>query len=441
MKIIITERQYGLFSKLLNEQSNYQLVLDVYNSIVDAVEGLGTNTDGVFNALSKIKSASDFIYLKSFFKDGKTGYKSFDEMIDGEYDSLNYSEVYRITRLLKRLGVNVTYNHKKDLLGNLYFNKGFKSTVSMASETLGCRTKVQSLMNQAKDWWLKWLSDPITKQKFKKNWNVGPNGILKGTKVDDIFKNYIEIINKTTADYYSSYSPVTFVNKFDISKIPGLSDNLMAFVHPAKFGRDKMIINCSNIEGQDVLATIIHEIQHLLFDYFPLNPENKIQQIYSSKNTTLYDPFKRFDQVVNISSSGVSEDPDKMEGINMENLKIVSKKYNILEETLMNWYKTALIETRQGFQANYVCNETEKMSNIISLRKNLNLTPSKNFSYKDFLPFINKQKEDVDAKWLILCWSLNGFPDIEGWISRINQLAVQKSKSAPNNYVTDRNLA
>ena len=322
----------------------------------------------------------------------------------------------------------------------MYFNKGFQSTVSMASETSGCRTKVQSLMSQAKDWWLKWLSDPITKQKFKKNWNVGPNGILKGTKVDDIFKNYIEIINKTTADYYSSYSPVTFVNKFDTSKIPGLSDSSMAFVKPEDFGRDKMIINCSNIEGQDMLATIIHEIQHLLFDYFPLNPENKIQQIYSSKNTTLYDPFKRFDQVAKATLSGESEDPDKLEGINMGNLKEVSKKYNISEKTLMDWYKTALIETRRGFQANYVCNETEKMSNIIALRKNLNLTPSKNFSYKDFLPFINKQKEDVDAEWLILCWSLNGFPDIEGWISRINQLAVQKSKSAPNNYVTDRNL-
>jgi hypothetical protein len=435
MKIIITERQYGLFSKLLNEQYDYPLVSGVYNSIRDAVEGLGTNTDGVFNALSKLKSAPDFIYLKSFFEDGKTGYKSFDDMINGEYDSLNYSEVYRITRLLKRLGANVTYNHKKDLLGNLYFNKGFKSTVSMASETSGCRTKVQSLMSQAKDWWLKWLSDPITKQKFKKNWNVGPNGILKGTKVDDIFKNYIDIINKTTADYYSANNPVTFVNKFDTSKIPGLSDTSMAFVNPEKFGRDKMIINCSYIEEQDVLATIIHEIQHLLFDYFPLNPENKIQQIYSSKNTTLYDPFKRFDQVVNIALSGGTEDPEKLEGINMENLKAVSKKYNISEETLKNWYITALVQTREGFTANYVCNETEKMSNIISLRKNLNLTPSKNFSYKDFLPFINKQKEDVDAKWLILCWALNGFPDIEGWINRINQLAVQKSKSTPNNYV------
>lgn len=435
MKIIITERQYGLFSKLLNEQYDYPLVSGVYNSIRDAVEGLGTNTDGVFNALSKLKSAPDFIYLKSFFEDGKTGYKSFDDMINGEYDSLNYSEVYRITRLLKRLGANVTYNHKKDLLGNLYFNKGFKSTVSMASETSGCRTKVQSLMSQAKDWWLKWLSDPITKQKFKKNWNVGPNGILKGTKVDDIFKNYIDIINKTTADYYSANNPVTFVNKFDTSKIPGLSDTSMAFVNPEKFGRDKMFINCSYIEEQDVLATIIHEIQHLLFDYFPLNPENKIQQIYSSKNTTLYDPFKRFDQVVNIALSGGTEDPEKLEGINMENLKAVSKKYNISEETLKNWYITALVQTREGFTANYVCNETEKMSNIISLRKNLNLTPSKNFSYKDFLPFINKQKEDVDAKWLILCWALNGFPDIEGWINRINQLAVQKSKSTPNNYV------
>jgi hypothetical protein len=435
MKIIITERQYGLFSKLLNEQYDYPLVSGVYNSIRDAVEGLGTDTDGVFNALSKLKSAPDFIYLKSFFEDGKTGYKSFDDMINGEYDSLNYSEVYRITRLLKRLGANVTYNHKKDLLGNLYFNKGFKSTVSMASETSGCRTKVQSLMNQAKDWWLKWLSDPITKQKFKKNWNVGSNGILKGTKVDDIFKNYIDIINKTTADYYSANNPVTFVNKFDTSKLPGLSDTSMAFVNPEKFGRDKMFINCSYIEEGDVLATIIHEIQHLLFDYFPLNPENKIQQIYSSKNTTLYDPFKRFDQVAKIAMSGGTEDPEKLEGINMENLKIVSKKYNISEETLKNWYITALVQTRKGFTANYVCNETEKMSNIISLRKNLNLTPSKNFSYKDFLPFINKQKEDVDAKWLILCWALNGFPDIEGWINRINQLAVQKSKSTPNNYV------
>jgi len=361
MKIIITERQYGLFSKLLNEQYDYPLVSGVYNSIRDAVEGLGTDTDGVFNALSKLKSASDFIYLKSFFEDGKTGYKSFDEMINGEYDSLNYSEVYRITRLLKRLGANVTYNHKKDLLGNLYFNKGFKSTVSMASETSGCRTKVQSLMNQAKDWWLKWLSDPITKQKFKKNWNVGSNGILKGTKVDDIFKNYIDIINKTTADYYSANNPVTLVNKFDTSKLPGLSDTSMAFVNPEKFGRDKMIINCSYIEEGDVLATIIHEIQHLLFDYFPLNPENKIQQIYSSKNTTLYDPFKRFDQVAKMTMSGGTEDPEKLEGINMENLKIVSKKYNISEETLKNWYITALVTTRKGFTANYVCNETEKM--------------------------------------------------------------------------------
>ena len=312
----------------------------------------------------------------------------------------------------------------------------------MESETSGCRTKIQSLMGQAKDWWLKWLSDPITKQKFKKNWNVGPNGILKGTKVDDIFKNYIDIINKTTADYYSSYSPVTFVNKFDTSKIPELSDTLMAFVKPEEFGRDKMIINCSNIERGDVLATIIHEIQHLLFDYFPLNPENKVQQIYSSKNTTLYDPMKRTDQVVSATLSGVGEDPDKMEGINMENLKVVSKKYNISEETLMNWYKTALIQTTRSLTSSYyVCNETEKMSNIVALRKNLNLTPSKNFSYKDFLPFINKQKNDDDADFLIMCWALNGFPDIEGWISRINQLAVQKSKSTPNNYVTDKNLA
>jgi len=437
--LILTESELvNLVKKIISEQLGWLDMWSIYDSVAKTTEGWGTDPDGLFDAISKLKSSADFVYLKTFFQDGKTGYKSFDEMINGEYDTLNYNDVNKLTAYLNKLGVNATFNYKKDVLGNFYFNKGFKSSVSMESEVSACKAKVQGLMVQAKDWWLKWLSNPTTKQKFLKNWKVQPNGMVKGKKVDDIFKNYVNLINNVKPDYYTRNSFITLVNKIDISKgFGGYDDNAIAFVSPQKYGFDKIFINCSNIEGNDALTIIIHEIQHILFDYVPLNPENKIMQIYSSKTSEPYDENKRLDQVFKSYDKNTSldlmNDANKLKGINMKNLVDISKKYNISQDILKQWYKDASIDTASGLNALYVCRDTEKMSNIMGLRKTLNILPNQNIQSKDFLPYINKQKENVDAMWLIRCWALNGFPDITTWINSINLLAMNNKSLKPNN--------
>jgi hypothetical protein len=117
----------------------------------------------------------------------------------------------------------------------------------------------------------------------------------------------------------------------------------------------------------------------------------------------------------------------------MKNLVDISKKYNISQDILKEWYKDASIDTASGLNALYVCRDTEKMSNIMALRKTLNILPNQNIQSKDFLPYINKQKENVDAMWLIRCWALNGFPDITTWINNINLLAMNNKSPKPNN--------
>jgi hypothetical protein len=426
----------NLIKRIVNEQLDWDVKQSIYRSIVNDSKGVGTDPDGIYNAVSKLKSSADFISLKNFFEDGDTGYKSFDDMINGEYDSMNYNDVNKLTSFLKKLGVTASFNSKKDVFGNFYFNKGFNSNVSMANEVSACKTKVQGLMSQAKDWWLKWLSDPITKQKFSKNWNTQPNGMVNGKKVNDIFKNYISLINNIKPDYYTVNSPITLVNKLDVRKnSTGGENDAIAFVSPETYGSDKILINCSNIEGHDALSIIIHEIQHILFYYVPLNPENKVMQIYSSKTATPYDSVKRFDQVIQANSKSLLDDTKNLKGINMKNLTNTSKKYNISQDILKKWYKESIGGTVLGSNSLYVCNDTEKMSNIMALRKILNISPSKNIQLKDLLPYINKQKENVDTMWLIRCWALNGFPDIEGWINKINQLAMN-NKSTNNGTMT-----
>jgi hypothetical protein len=42
------------------------------------------------------------------------------------------------------------------------------------------------------NFWKKWLSNPITKEKFKKNWSFK---IKNDSEINNIFKNYLEFIH------------------------------------------------------------------------------------------------------------------------------------------------------------------------------------------------------------------------------------------------------
>ena len=171
MRILIKENQYGL----LLEQLNISLK---YNDIVDASSGPGTDPDKILNALNNIKDVKEFKTLLSMFKDKKTGYESFEEMINQEYDRFNYDDIVKLKDRLKSLGVIVSFRKSENNLGQNLFLGNFKIQSYLTRTPKTSRQKnslhdkelyeryiniYEPLLSQAKKYWIDWLSNPITK--------------------------------------------------------------------------------------------------------------------------------------------------------------------------------------------------------------------------------------------------------------------------------------
>ena len=99
-----------------------------YKDIVTAVAGLGTDISGVRKAIESLSNEDDFRIFLGQFKDGKTGYSSFNDMINGEYGVANYWNALTLISILRNKlpGWTIKYNRKAGgLLGNT-FKGGFE---------------------------------------------------------------------------------------------------------------------------------------------------------------------------------------------------------------------------------------------------------------------------------------------------------------------------
>ena len=72
----------------------------------------------------------------------------------------------------------------------------------------------------------------------------------------------------------------------------------------------------------------------------------------------------------------------------------------------------------------------------MAIRKYFNLKPGGNITKEMLKPYIEGDtglmKNQTDISWLLLCWALNGFPDINIMLNKINQLAYQDTKQNNN---------
>ena len=75
----------------------------------------------------------------------------------------------------------------------------------------------------------------------------------------------------------------------------------------------------------------------------------------------------------------------------------------------------------------YACSENEKMSNIVAIRKLFNIKPGQNITLEMLKPYIKGEKHHTDISWLLFCWALKGFTDINILINKMNQLAQRKT--------------
>lgn len=118
-------------SLYLSEQSspNKSYIASVYNSIVDAVEGFGTNPDAVVRAIEQIQNKDDMKILLKLFQNKRTGYSSFEEMVNNEFEVDNQKDVEKLRTLLNKLGIRTNVNFGKNFYGDLIFKKDFKLSI------------------------------------------------------------------------------------------------------------------------------------------------------------------------------------------------------------------------------------------------------------------------------------------------------------------------
>ena len=261
-----------------------------------------------------------------------------------------------------------------------------------------CSSKWQPQLEKAKNYWIKWLSDDITRIKFLINWQkVERNMTL--VEVGNIFKKYIDSLKNLKLYYYNS-------------KLMPKNANSYAFVN--RFEPEKIYVNCSQ-NDPDPYGTLIHEMQHMLYDIKPLNPDVQIGNVFVDSNTKKSTPKTFFKGNSNSNDYDVA---NKMIS--------ASKKFGVPITTLT--YLLYDAENEEKEDPGYSCRETEKMSNIMSIRNLFGVKPGQNITKEMLLPYIKGEKFYENVAWVLKCWALRGFPNLDEMLNKMNQLAYQNTK-------------
>lgn len=372
----------------INEQSNSSNVIAAYSKLVDAVKGPGTDPDGVLSAITMLKNRNEFFDLQNLMLDKQTGYEDFEEMINQEYESDNFEDALKLTRVLEKFRIYTTFKSNTSITGERLFDKNFQFTVE-ASVDEDCQKRYNEVLPTAIKFWKDWLSDPTTIEKIKKNWGIKPtftSGIMVAdNRFDTRYKQYFDILDKIKLVFYTNrdnYSPdsTAFINTY----------------YP-----NTIFVNCSEL-NRTPESTLIHEIQHLLWGKSPMNSKQNIGKIFDNNGAKTND--------ANLDRK----------------IEQIEKSMGVKSGSIFRLYQLAL-EAESYMQKSYICNENEKMSNIMAIRKLFNIKPGQKITVQMLKPYIEEEQKNNQINMLLYCWVLNSFPDINQMINRLNDLALNQN--------------
>ena len=419
-----------IIKRVIKEQSSVSnpsnsSVIAIYNEIVEAVEGFGTDPNKLLLAIIKLNNQNEFKYLLTLFKDKKTGYSDFFEMVNEEFELDNWKEAEFLISALKNINVLTTAFIPTNYLGSKIFKGGFKlknygynneipetpETPETKKKMESCRTLWSKVLPKAIKWWRDWLSDPITKKKFSSNYSNEPYTTPR------FYPKYFELLNKIKLNFYNNN--MISVNGIEVEK------DAIAFV----IGSDGNIYaNCTfNKNEIEIEETLIHEIQHMIYDIKPLNPNKKISSVFG-KN----DSGKESKEQIKSEYLSYSLNKNKTKIYSPE-IIAASKKLNIDPRFLWTLKRRANAKMAKSDDPGYICRETEKMSNITAIRSTLGIKPGENITFDMIKPYMTQDMETTDFYWFLLCWAQRGFIDINKMLQNINQLALKQNNTPPTN--------
>lgn len=400
-----------LIKRVINEESTVpKSVIAIYNQIIEAVEGWGTDPDAVLSAIKQLKSREEFDYLSKLFKNKATGYSSFFDMVNEEYERDNVKDVENLISALRKINILTGANFGKSYAGGKLFFGGFRYIgVGTTSNMERCKTLWSKASQDAIKWWKDWLSDPITKKKFLSNYSDKPYAVTL------YYPKYFELLNKIKLNFYND----------SMTKINGINTypDAIAYVDEPD---GNIYINCSSYPNlEEYEGILIHEIQHMIYDIKPLNPAEKISAVFG-KNSSKKSKEEIKKEFISTPSNNAAKFSAEIiaaaKKLNVEPIHIarIKEKYN---ETIK----------RYEHDPGYICRETEKMSNINGIRKLLGVNPGQNITLDMIRPYITRDELLADFHWFLLCWAEKGFPDINQMLQKINQLALKQNTKSPQN--------
>ena len=105
----------------------------------------------------------------------------------------------------------------------------------------------------------------------------------------------------------------------------------------------------------------------------------------------------------------------------------------------MEYWKELSIEYQKKEDPGYVCRETEKMSNIMSIRNLFGISAwffvgiiaSSGITLDMLMPYIQRKKHNSDVSWVLICWAQRNFPEINEMLDEINDLAIKQGDEQP----------
>ena len=170
----------------------------------------------------------------------------------------------------------ISEHQLKTIIGNRLYGK----RENIFENTSDCEnSRGYDKLKLAVDWWKKWLNNDTTKIKFLKLHKENKN------TVDKIFSNYNLILDNVKLQYVSD----TSMNSSAWVK-PKKGNTIVSYFIP-------IFINCS-IRERDIVSTMIHEIQHILNNYYPLRKGQTVLDFLnpytSSYDFTLNTKFNRY---------------------------------------------------------------------------------------------------------------------------------------------------
>lgn len=320
-------------------------------------------------------------------------------------------------------------NSKHNVSDKTYVDKSYLGKKIPLSAIKNNQKIVQNVLNQilkeSKNWWYNWLKDPITIQKFYSIRGIKNPTESQINKRKEIWKEYFNILSKTSIinqNYADDEGTNAYVESRGNNIIHVVTRKFMnhrngnqIFLDPIKIlVDDRSLINMLNYK--DIVSTVIHEIQHLLYFYEPLNPEGVLKNLGSAPNSVEFVKTGKMKKT-KMPLSKDTKISDKL-------TKYFGRFANGIKK---NW--TMLYYSNGGPTNSYINDPNEMGSRIAKIRYLFKLKPGENITFNMIKPYILMEKRDSNVDWVLVYWASKGFPDIYTFLNNVNKLAVTKNQS------------